>query len=321
VLGAAWERRGAVLEPSRAIVVESDFRPPMQKAFAALRYDSYAAQRFELDRTILQQQGWDRPELLIEAVGSRPIPNLLAVRTYTEYLVIDLGESAEQAGRFQEAALQYQTAAQFGARMQQGAPGIERLVAMGIRQKSYEHIVALLRLQGRAEQAALLEPSLGDLHDGFGLMAREVHAADVTAGRAASLVLFFGFLFVALGVATLAWLAALLMLRWKQNARSVLNNFASVAGIAPPSMFLVGLCLYGAFYPYIRHISQFQSGDQLFGELLPFWESLTAPWMYRGFWLSLLIWPTVWCVAIAAVGAITLRWVAIRRESESLNGQ
>jgi hypothetical protein len=57
VLGAAWERRGAVLEPSRAIVVESDFRPPMQKAFAALRYDSYAAQRFELDRTILQQQG------------------------------------------------------------------------------------------------------------------------------------------------------------------------------------------------------------------------------------------------------------------------
>jgi hypothetical protein len=43
--------------------------------------------------------------------------------------------------------------------------------------------------------------------------------------------------------------------------------------------------------------------------------------MYRGFWLSLLIWPTVWCVAIAAAGAITLRWVAIRHESESLNGQ
>jgi len=314
-LGAAWELHGAVLGPPRAIARESDFRLPMQKAFAALRYDSYASQRFELDRTMLQQQGWDRPDLLIQAVGSRPIPNLLAIRTYAEYLVIDLGESAEKVGRFQEAGAQYQTAAQFGARMQQAAPGIERLIAMGIRQQSYEHIVALLRLQGRAEQAALLEPSLGDLHDAFGFMAREFPAADVAAGRAASLVLFFGVLLVALGVTTLAWLAALLVLRWKPNASSVLNDFASVAGIAPPSMFLASLCLYGAYYPYIRHISQFESGDQLFRELLPFWESLTGPWMYRGFWLSMLIWPTVWCLAIAATGVITLRWVAIRRES------
>jgi hypothetical protein len=41
--------------------------------------------------------------------------------------------------------------------------------------------------------------------------------------------------------------------------------------------------------------------------------------MYRGFWLNRLIWPTVWCVAIAAVGVITRRSVAIRRESESLS--
>ena len=41
--------------------------------------------------------------------------------------------------------------------MQQGASGIDRLIAMGIRQQSYEHIVALLRLQGRAEDAALLK--------------------------------------------------------------------------------------------------------------------------------------------------------------------
>jgi hypothetical protein len=316
--GAAWERHGAVLEPPRAIVSESDFRLPMQKAFAALRYDSYASQRFELDRSILQQQGWDRPGLLIQAIASRPIPNLLAVRTYTEYLVIDLGETAEKAGHFQEAAAQYQTAAQFGAHMQRAAPGIERLIAMGIRKQSYEHLVALLRLQGRAEQAALLEASLGDLHDAVGFMAREFHSADVAAGRAASLVLFFGVLVIALGVATLAWLVAVLTLRWKQNVCGVLNQFASVARIAPPSMFLASLCLYGAYYPYMRHINQFESGDELLGELLRFWESLAGTWMYRGFWL-MLIWPTLWCIAIAAVGVITLRWVAIRRQSESLN--
>jgi hypothetical protein len=319
--GTAWERRGAVLAPPHVIVLESDFRLTMQKAFAAPTYDSYASQRFELDRTVLQQQGWDRPDLLIQAVGSRPIPNLQAIRAYADYLVIDLGETAEKAGRFQEAAAQYQTATQFGVHMQQAAPGIERLIAMGIRQQSYEHIVALLRLQGRAKEAALLEPSLGDLHDAFAFKAREFRSADVSAGRAASLVLFLGVLVIALGAATLAWLAAVFVLRWKENASSPLNNFASAAGVAPPSLLLASFCFYGAYYPYIRHINQFESGDQLFRELLPFWESLAGPWMYRGFWLNVLIWPAVWCVVIAAVGVITLRWIAARRESQSLNEQ
>jgi len=317
--GGAWERHGGALLPPRAIVIGSDFRLPMQKAFAAPRYDSYASQCFQLDRSILEQQGWDRPDLLIQAVGSRPIPNLQAIRTYAEFLVMDLGETAEKAGRFQDAAEQYQTAAQFGVRMQQAAPGIERLIAMAIRQQSYEHIVALLRLQGRAEEAALLEPSLGDLHDAFASKAREYRSADVPAGRAASLGLFLGVLFIALGVAALAWLGSVILLRWENNGSSMLNNFASVAAIAPPSLLLAGLCLYGAYYPYIRHINQFESGEQLFRELLPFWESFAGAWWYRGFWLNMLIWPTLWCVAIAAVGAISLRWIAARRESASLH--
>jgi hypothetical protein len=318
--GGPWERHGAALLPPRAIVVESHFRLPMQKAFAAPRYDSYASQRFDLDRTILQQQGWDRPDLLIQAVGSRPIPNLLAIRTYAEFLVMDVGETAEKAGRFQDAAEQYQTAAQFGVHMQQAAPGIERLIAMAIRQQSYEHIIALLRLQGRAEKAALLEPSLGDLHDAFAFRAREYRSADVSAGRVASLLLFLGLLVIALGVATLAWLASVILLRWEKNGSGLLNNFASVASIAPPSLLLASLCLYGAYYPYIRHINQFESGEQLFRELLPFWESLAGPGMYRGF-LNMLIWPAVWCVIIAAVGVVTLRRIAVRRQSQSLNEQ
>jgi hypothetical protein len=317
--GGAWERRGAVLEPPGAIAVESDFRLPMQKAFTVPKYDSFAAQRFELDRTVLQQQGWDRPDLLIQAVGSRPIPNLQAIRAYAEYLVIDLGEAAEKAGRFQEAAAQYQTAAQFGVHMQRSATGLERLIAMGIRQQSCEHIVALLRLQDRAGEAALLEPSLGDLHEAFAFKVREYRSANVSADRAASLVLFFGVLVIALAVATLAWSGSVILLRWEKNGSRLLNNFAAVAAIAPPSLLLASLCLYGAYYPYIRHINQFESGDQLFRELLPFWESLAGPWIYRGFWLNMLIWPAAWCVAIAAVGVTTLRWIAARRESEGIH--
>ncbi len=249
--------------------------PAMQKAFAAARHDSDATQRFELDRTILLQRD-DRPDLLIQAVGSRPIPNLHAIRTYAEYLVLGLGESAEKAGRFQEAAAQYQIAAQFGVRMQQDAFGIERLIAMGIRQQSYEHIVSLLRLQGRAEEAALLEPSIGDLHDAFGFKAREFRSANVSAGRAASLVLFFGALVIALAVAALAWLGSMILVRWQKNGSGLINNIASVAAIAPPKLLLASLCLYGAYYPYIRHISQFQGGDQLIRDFAVLGKPLRA---------------------------------------------
>ncbi len=315
----AWERRGGVFAPPRTIATESNFRLAMQEAFAAPRYDTYPSQRFELDRAILEQQGWDCPSLLIQALGSRPIPNLQAIRTYAEYLVMDLGESAEKAGRFQDAYAQYQTAAVFGFRMQQGASLIERLIGMAIRQQSYEHLVPLLHRQGREQEAALWDASLTDVRDAFAFQAREHRSGDPTAGRAASLVLFFGVLVVALGLATLAWLGSVVLLRWEKVGSSVLNNFASVAGIAPPSLLLASLCFYGAYYPYIRHINQFESGEQLFRDLLPFWESLAGPWMYRGFWLNMLIWPTVWCVVIAAVGLITLRWISVRRESESLH--
>jgi hypothetical protein len=132
--GADGERRLSVLERPRSVAAEAEFRLPMEKAFAAPRYDSYAAQRFELDRAVMQQQGWDRPALLMLAISSRPIPNLLAIRAYAEYLVIGLGETAEKAGRKDEAIAEYQAAAQFGARMQQGTSLIERLIAMAIRQ-------------------------------------------------------------------------------------------------------------------------------------------------------------------------------------------
>ncbi len=133
--GGGGDSSGNEKASPRTIAVESDFRLPMQKAFAAPRYDSYATQRFQLDRAILRQQGWDRPDLLIQAVGSRPIPNLQAIRAYAEHEVMDLGESAEKAGRPQEAAaLQRTASAQFGVHMQQAASGIEHLIAMGYRQ-------------------------------------------------------------------------------------------------------------------------------------------------------------------------------------------
>jgi hypothetical protein len=244
--GGAWESRSARLAPPRAIAVQSDFRLPMEKAFAAPRYDTYAAQRFELNRAVLRQQGWDRPDLLMLTVQSQPIPNLHAVRTYAGYLVMDLGESAEKAGHTEEAIAQYQTAAQFGARMQRGSSLIERLIAMAIRQQAYEHLVPLLRQQGRADEAAPLEASVADVRDTFAAKAAEHRWGEIAAGRAVSLVLFSGVLVVVLGLAALAWLAAVVVLRWKENSSSLLDGFASVASLAPTALLLAGLWFYSA---------------------------------------------------------------------------
>lgn len=319
---AGWMSRSP-LEQRRAMANESDFLNPMKRAFAAPKYDNYAAQRFELDRAVLQQRGWDRPDLLMFAQASRPFPNLLAIRTYAQYLVMDVGGAAEKAGRNEEAAAQYRIVAKFGVRMQEASRDlIERLIAMGIRQISYEHLSPLLRRQGRTEEAVLLESQVADLHDAWEF-AREHLSEDGAASRAAPLVLISGVAVLVFAAATLAWLGSVILLRWKENASSLLNHFASVASLAPPLLLLASLSLYGTYYPYVRHINQFENEGQLARDLGPFWESLAGVWMglplYQGSWLRMMLWPTVWCIVVAVVGAIILRWVASRRQDGGLH--
>jgi hypothetical protein len=311
-----WMSRSP-LEQRRAMAAESDFLSPMQKAFAAPKYDNYAAQRFELDRAVFQQQGWDRPDLLMFAEASRTFPNLLATRTYAEYLVEDVGGAAERAGRNEEAVAQYQLVGQFGVRLQR-APNdlIERLIGIAIRLIAYKHLSPLLRHQGHIEEAALVESQVADLHDSAGL-ERKYRLNEDTANRAAPLVLISGVLVLVFAAATLAWLGSVVLLRWKENGSSLLNYFASVASAAPLLLLLASLSLYSAYYPYVRDIGQFESESQLYRDLGPFWANLAGVWSTynRGSWLNMMLWPTVWCIVVAVMGTIILRWVASRRQS------
>jgi hypothetical protein len=208
--------------------------------------------------------------------------------------------------------------------MQRASTDIEGLIAMGIRQKSYEHLLPLLRHQGRTEEAVLVESELADLHDAF-KMAREYRweyrSEEGAPRRAAPLVLISGVGVLVSALATLAWLGSVILLRWKENASSLLNYFASVAGVAPPLLLLASLSLYGGYYPYVRRIGQFESESQLYRDLGPFWENLTGLWMMynRGHWLTMLIWPSVWCIVVAVIGTIILRWVASRQEGGGLH--
>jgi hypothetical protein len=316
--GAEWSSRSQ-LELRRMVGTESDISVPMQKAFAAPKYDNYAAQRFELDRAVFKKQGWDRPDLLMFAEASQPVPNLLVTRTYAEYLVKDLGESVEKAGRNEEAAAQYRTVAQFGVRMERASTDIERLIGIAIRQISYKRLLPLLRLQGRTDEAVLLESDVADLNEGIEL-TRGYRWTERAAGRAASLVLISGVVVLVLAAATLTWLGSVIPLRWKENGSSLLNCFASVASVAPPLLLLASLSLYGAYYPYIRHIDQFESAGQLARDVGPLWDTLAGlRWeaLHQGSW-PMMLWPTVWCVVVAVIGIIILRWVASGRHDGGL---
>ena len=318
-LVARWPSLG-IPELRRALVAESDFRLPMRKAYAAPKYDNYAAQRFELDRAVFEQQGWDRPDLLMFAEASQPYPNLFATRIYAQYLVEDVGETAEKAGRNEEAAAQYRTVAQFGVRMERASTDIERLIGIAIRKISYKRLLPLLRLQGRTEEAALLECDVADLNEGLELTGG-YRLTERAASRAAPLVLISGVVVVVFAAATLAWLGAVTLLRWKENGSSLLNYFASVASVAVPLLLLASLGLYGAYYPYVRHINQFENAGQLVRDVGPLWGTLAGlHWglLHRGSWLPMMLWPTVWCIVVAVIGIIILRWVANRRESGGL---
>jgi hypothetical protein len=112
-----------------------------------------------------------------------------------------------------------------------------------------------------------------------------------------------------------------ILLRWKENGSSLLNYFASVASVAPPLLLLASLGLYGAYYPYIRHIGEFESAGQLARDVGPLWETLAGlRWeaLHQGSWLPMMLWPTVWCIVVAVLGIIILRWVASRREGGGL---
>jgi len=307
------------MELRHSFSTEADLRLPMQRAFAAPKYDNYSSQRFELDRAIFQQQGWDRPDLLMFSLASRPFPNLLATRTYAEYVVEDLGGAAEKAGRNEEAVAQYRSVAQFGVRMERASTDIERLIGIAIRHVSYKRLLPLLRLQERTDEAVLLESDVADLDEGLE-MSRDYRSKEGAAGRAAPLVLISGVVVLVFAAATLAWLGSVILLRWKENGSSLLNYFASVASVAPPLLLLASLSLYGAYYPYVRHIGQFESEHQLYRDLGPFWENLAGVWSTynRGSWLNMMLWPTVWCIVVAVLGIILLRWVASRRESGGL---
>jgi hypothetical protein len=296
-----------------ALAAEPRWRIPMEKAFATPRMDFYEAQEFALDRQVLQEQGFDRPDMLLAAGWSQPIPDLTSIILYEDIQLKDIGEPAEKAGRTEDALTAYWTVADFTDRLKATPMDLIQVCSNKLRRDAYKHILPLLRNQGRASEAAAIESALGALPSldytvkgpaGSFLEATSKRAGRVVATTAAFVTLS--------GIATALWLISVIALNWRANLSRALNRLSSILCFAPAALGLASFALLWAYYPYARPIGQFASVQDLAYGYAPFFISLYGSLEFGSFrdpWLTTMFWPLIWCVAIAVVGACLLWWV------------
>ena len=314
---ARWAKYNAATSQLRtALAAEPAWRTPMEKAFAAERIDLYASEQFTLDRQVLEEQGLDRPDMLLAAASSRQIPELLAIKIYEDIQLNDVGKSAEGAGHTEEALRAYWTVARFGERLQSDSSYIMQLFSVRLREDAYQRMLPLLRREGRAAEAAALEAALSVLPAlDPAKQWRHKTALEAAAGRSARIVAVAGFFLFVFGSATAVWMISAVWLRRRPNRSRGLNRVASALSFAPVVLFLAGLTLLVAYYPYARPIGQFASQKELNREYEPFFVNLynfMSFGLTTDVWLARMFWPAVWCAVVAFGGALLL-WRVARR--------
>ncbi len=324
-----WETRwgrynAATADLRRALAAEPAWRLPMEKAFAAPRMDLYTAKQFALDRQVLQERGFDRPDMLMVATASQQLPDLGAVLIYRDIQLKDVGNSAEEAGLTQEALAAYWTVARFGERLQSDSWDFIQLFSVKLRENAYKRLIPLLRREGRAGEAEAVEVTLSALP---GLDPtkdwRRNKALEASAGRSVRIVGLAAFLLVVFGTASAAWLISVAALRWRPDLSRGLNRLSSVLGFVPPLLFLTSLTLLVAYYPYAQPIGQFSSQEELTRAYEPFFAGLRNLMDFgitNDVGLARMFWPSIWCAAVALAGAALLHWVA-RRERPDHTGE
>src|SRR5215467_6332116 len=298
-----------------ALAAEPRWRIPMEKAFAAPRLDFYEAEHFALDRQVLQEQGFDRPDILIAGMWSHPMPDFIAMNFYVDFQLNDVGEKAEKSGRADDALATYEGLARFGERLEDPSSVNFnlQLLSFKYRMDAYKKMAPLLRLQGRTQQAADVAALLASMQDPA---RKHPYLISYAVGERSGHIIQISWLFLALlSAVTVVWMVALAILKWKPNLSAPLNRLASVLCLAPVLLLFSSLALFLGYYPYARHIGQYSSLQELHQGFMPFIMGLydfTFVGSFREPWLTIMFWPTIWCAIVALVGASSL-WLVRHR--------
>ena len=316
---APWTQYGATRAGlSRALAGEPRWRIPMERAFAAPRLDFYDAEQFALDRQVLEEQGFDRPDMLMAAEWSEPIPDLTPIKFYEGFQLDELGESAEKAGRTEDALAAYWSVVHFADRLKATHRDITEICANKLHRDAYHRLLPLLRSKGRTEEAAAVESALGMLPR-FDYLRRPADSSrEAIASRSAEIILISAVFVGVLGFATALWLVLVLALRWKRKADALfrlLNRLASPLSFAPPALLLASVALFLGYYPYARSIAEMHSYQELeygYVPVLMGFYNVTGFANLSDVWLSHMFWPSIWSAFVALIGLCLLWWVRHR---------
>ncbi len=292
-----------------ALAAEPRWRISMEKAFAAPRIDFYDAQQFALDRQVLLEQGFDRPDMLLAAAWSQPFPDLTLINFYVETQLKDIGETAEKAGRTDDALAAYWSVVRFGERLGASPLDIAQVSSNKLRRDAYNHILPLLRSRGRKDEAATIESVLATIPMRYQSASSSLEA---NATRSARVIVVSAIFVTLLGATTVLWLIFVIALRWNADASRLLNRVASPLCFAPPMLLLASIALFLGYYPYARSIAQFHSYKDLEYGYVPVLMGLYNVTRFGNLnyvWLSRMFWPSVWCAAAALAGASLLWWL------------
>lgn len=303
---------------------QTDWRAAMAKAFVAPRYDAYTLRRFEFERTMLRESGWDRPVVAVYMVASMPIPSLLNARQYAR-LLVELGKQADAAGKSDEAAKHYWQVAHFGERMQlHGISLIEKLIGEALQQMSYVQLVPLLQKQGRGEEAVSLQFALDQLKVRNAIRrGQDPIAKSSNYNWTALLVFIFAAAVVVFGVFTLITVVYVNAKRWiRPQHKGRLYQWMTVAeNYAPLLLFLTCLGLYICSFPFGQNFKHYMTASGEIHDLEPFFYNVfPAPFavpFQNQLLLSNPFKPLAWYALGGLVLAVICSWVSGRRTNQS----
>jgi hypothetical protein len=255
------------------LVKETEWSQAMQKAFSAPHYDTYAARRFELERTWLRQNHLDTPAIVLLSTSRYQIPNLLAIRTYSGLLVDKYGKEAEDAKHLPEALGYYWTAKHFAERMRLNSTWlIEKLIAVAIQTIADKRLIPALRNAGEAEAATTLEIEKDQAGQWIATQrGKDPLAQSANYNWAALIVEIFAGLVAIFGALTLLCLLYVNAKRWaRPESQGGVYPFLTVAeNYMPVLLFLACAGLYLSYYPYAQNFHHYMTATGEFHDFEP----------------------------------------------------
>jgi tetratricopeptide (TPR) repeat protein len=308
----AAERGSAVsgLDSARfwnAVEADPVWRSAMDKASAATRVDFYWDGEFVLDREVLEEEGFNRPEVLLAARFQEPFPDVAEINSYVGML-LDEAHSAARSGNADEALEKYWKVVSFSQKV--NAASQFPLAYGEYRRGAFEGMLPLLVKGGRLQEADAVRAILASDDRSAERMTQEYKERERASQRSADMVFASALCFEFLALATLVWLLLAAILKWKSGFSRDLNWMASGLCFAPPALALASVALFLSYFPYARSIGAITSERDLVTMYVPlvvrFSTVVTNPAAET--WIARMFWPSLWCIALGISGAFLVRW-------------